>query len=467
MDQTKKQRFKLIRDPQTVAWAVVVTSFILFCVLCAGATFGTYWFLFDSSVPMTTCLTVSRGSVHIVAPDLTTGIISSNPDSNTQVACNNNAIPPNTILQTDSSSQGYLTFVDGPNGQVIANVYLRANSSFTFTAAWRPRFDWSHPNYIVILDNATGRFSVDMLANPNQATVLIKRPSLGTVQLAEPGSYSIDAFDQVMTLFTQSGSGLLYSSPQRAVVVGAANQGVMKRDETTASVQPYPYAMLNQSQPGTVQNFLATTTTDSGGKILPAFLGCANPAPDVPTEPTGEWQIVPIDGLQVMRMFRLKAGQPLGHAETSCKFYFSKDLVQMDLHKYSSLSIQIKMKIHFQDVTTCGIRGSECPVMVRLDYNFLDAQNQPQAQVWYQGFYAQRPPEDNNILRCDNCPRDHEQINEDAWYLYDSGDLLKQLPQNQLPATLNSVTIYSSGHQYDVAIGDLEVLGGITNSEGS
>jgi hypothetical protein len=293
---------------------------------------------------------------------------------------------------------------------------------------------------------------------------------LGTAQLTESGSYLIDAFDQSMTLYTQSGSGLLYSTPQRAVVVGTANQGFLKRDEATATIQPYPYIMLNLPQPGSVQSFLAPMTTDPGDKILPALLGCTNPTPDDPTEPTGKWQISQVDGLLVMHMFRENGGQvsqPLGHAETSCKFYFSKDPVQMDLHKFSSLSVQIKMKIHSQDVTTCGIRGSECPVMVRLDYNFLDAQNQPQAQVWYQGFYAARPPEDNNILRCDNCPRDHEQISEDAWYLYDSGDLLKQLPRNQLPASLNSVTIYSSGHQYDVAISDLEVLGGLIVNEGS
>jgi hypothetical protein len=137
------------------------------------------------------------------------------------------------------------------------------------------------------------------------------------------------------------------------------------------------------------------------------------------------------------------------------------------LSKYTSLSVQIKMKLHFQDVTTCGIRGSECPVMVRLDYDFLDAQNRLQAQVWYQGFYADRPPSDNNIQRCDNCPSVHEQISKDAWYLYDSGDLLKQLPSNETPVALNSITIYSSGHQYDVAIGDLAVLAGLPTNSGS
>src|SRR5262249_32193090 len=157
MEQSKKQRFRLIRDPQTVAWIVVVGSFILFCGLCAAATFGTYWFLFDSPVAMTTCLTVSRGSIHVVSSDGTTSSITNNPDANVDVPCNNNVVQPNTILQTDSSSQGYLSFVDGPNGQIIANVFLRANSSITFTEALRPRFDWSHPNYVVILDSATGR----------------------------------------------------------------------------------------------------------------------------------------------------------------------------------------------------------------------------------------------------------------------------------------------------------------------
>src|SRR5512138_2325280 len=59
MGQTNHQKKSRLRDPQTVAWLVVISSFILFCVLCTAATFGTYWFLFDSPVAMTTCLTVS------------------------------------------------------------------------------------------------------------------------------------------------------------------------------------------------------------------------------------------------------------------------------------------------------------------------------------------------------------------------------------------------------------------------
>ncbi len=474
MDQNNKSRIKLIRDPQTVAWLVVISSFILFCVLCIAGTFGTYWFLFDSPAAMTTCLTVSRGSVHVIYSDGTTSSISSNPDDNPQVACNNNAIQPTTVLQTDSSSQGYLSFVDSAasGGQIIANVFLRANSSLTFTEALRPRFDWSHQNYTVILENATGRFSVDMLANPNHVKLLISRSSLGTVQLTESGSYNIGAFDQSMALYTQSGMGLIYAVPQHAAMIGAASQGVVKSGDENVDVTPYPFAMLNLPQPGAVQKILTNSAMGQSDSSLPLLLGCTNPPPDNPSEPNGNWQVAQMDGQPALRLFRMGVGQnnkPLGHAETSCKFYFSNpiDPVEMDLTKYTSLSVQIKMKIHFQDVTTCGIRGSECPVMVRLDYYFLDAQKQPQPQVWYQGFYADRPSSDSNIQRCDNCPRDHEQINKDSWYLYDSGDLLKQLPSNQIPVALNSITIYSSGHQYDVAIADLSVLGGLPSNQGN
>ena len=83
-----------------------------------------------------------------------------------------------------------------------------------------------------------------------------------------------------------------------------------------------------------------------------------------------------------------------------------------------------------------------------------------QERVWRQGFYSDRPPEDSNPQTCDTCKHVHEQINPNAWYIYESSDLLKEFPEEQKPVSIVRIRVYSSGHQYDVSLSELALLGG-------
>src|SRR5260221_6284428 len=118
MEPTSKYSNRLMRNPQTTAWVVVVISFALFCVLCATSTFGAYWFLFESGVPLTARLTVSRGAVTVSRPDLS--YVINNASSNNLIAATN-------ALQTDGNSQAYLTFEDSYSGQLVGTVFLLEN----------------------------------------------------------------------------------------------------------------------------------------------------------------------------------------------------------------------------------------------------------------------------------------------------------------------------------------------------
>jgi len=52
----------------------------------------------------------------------------------------------------------------------------------------------------------------------------------------------------------------------------------------------------------------------------------------------------------------------------------------------------------------------------------------------------------------------HERVNPDVWYFYDSGDLRPQLSNGG--QFIKQISVYSSGHQYDVAIAEVTLLGG-------
>ncbi|HLY27781.1 MAG TPA: hypothetical protein VKQ72_15655 [Aggregatilineales bacterium] len=479
-------------DPPTTAWIVVLGSFLVFCGMCIAGVLGTYWFLFDSTIPTTIRLTVSSGAVTVTRQDGTSYVVNDNAGDNT--------IPTSVILQTDNISQGYLTFAD--SGHVIADIFLLPNSSLTLNDSSRPRFDWSKGGYGVTVSEVTGHFSIDVPNHPNRASVVVFNSPLGTAHLTSGGQYMITALADSLSLYTEYGAGVIYNTPEQAVQIMPTKQGTLHRGQGQVDVQPYPYTMLNLADPGPLQSVLGDPTrpveealriqsgsnstsvpivtaastaqaTDSAvsnaagsqaNQPLPLYLGCSNVTPDKASEPTGTWSLTALDEELALRLYRTGTGpdsKPLGHAETGCIFYFSQNSESMNLDNYSSLSVRAKMKIHFQNVPTCGVRGSECPVMLQLVYQ----DQQGNAQAWYQGFYAVRPPEDTSVLRCESCSQNHIQINSDAWFIYDSGDLLKQLPNS--PASLNYIRVYSSGHLFDVAVSDLSVVGGqaITNSD--
>ena len=436
----------LMKNPQVLAWTVVLISFVLFCILCVASTFAAYWFFFESPMQLTTRLVVSRGAITVNRPDGTSYVVNNNNP--------NNYVLSNSGLQIDANSQAYLTFEDSYTGQIVGTLFLLGNSSLTFNEAFRPRFEWSRGRYAMLLADAMGRFAVDIPSGINRGLVLNIRSGPGTAYFEEPGSYSVDASDQQIQLYTRYGKAFLYNAPSQAWQVNSNAVGVLEKGKQDASLRPYPYDMLNLPYPGPVQPSFGTEDNPDN-KTLPLFWACDRD-PQSSNEIPGTAVRSQIDNQVVLRITRRGTdpqGRPLGPAAAGCSFYFPLSGLRID--QYASFSIQIKMKLMFQDVTTCGIAGSECPVMLMLEYKDKNGQK----HFWRQGFYSLRPPSDTYIQLCDTCPHDHQQINKDTWYIFDTGDLKQQFPPD-LMDTITYVRVYASGHQFEVAIAELTVLGG-------
>ncbi len=461
MTQTENgQKRRWSYNPQNIAWLVLITSFVLFCVLCAAGTFGAYWFFFESPTPINVRLTVSRGAVTVILPGGTSSVMN-NPGENPY------PIPLNSTLQiTDSISQGYLTFEDGYSRQNLVTVFLLPNSTFRLDEATRPRFEWSQRGYVVRLGNLSGHFAVDIMDGLNRPIVLNMQGPVGAVHLSDSGSYRLDAVEQFTRLYSGSGRGLI-ELKGRAWQVNPGYQAVLGQDQPEPSIVPNPFEDLivqnirSAESPAVTTNSLGEPNVDKD-KSMPLGWGCTNQAAVDRNEPEGYWQRARLDGLIVLQMARGGPTEKLiSHAETGCEFYFTQNrrgTVGQDLTAYKALTIRLKMKIEFQDVYTCGFQGSECPVMLEIEYVPADSKD-GSTQVWRQGFYAIRPSFDSSVRTCDTCPHDHEQISPNAWYIYDSGDLLNQFPEAKRPVSLVKVRVYASGHQFNAALAEIAVLG--------
>jgi hypothetical protein len=439
-------RSHTLRNPQAVAWMILLASFVTFCLLMALGTAGAYWFLFQSRVEMTIRLTVSKGRVDLTLPD-------GSPAS----AARKDFPEANATVQVDSVSQGYLTFEDNYSKQLIATVFLLQGSSLTIERAARPRFEWSATPYTIRLRNAIGRFWIDVPSDVAREIVLELESEAGVARFSEAGNFRLHSSSQQIDLHVDDGNATLQAPNGAQRTVSAGEIGTLLREPLgsgTLLVRATHFERLNAD--------FGARHDISTNPALPFGWACTSRA-NRPNEPQGSFGRNLFEQQVVLTMQRL--GQGLDHAETSCQYTFSEDdgslltIPRRSLSAYDSLYIRARVRIRSQDVTTCGIQGSECPVMIQLDY--LGENNAPESpQVWRHGFYTLRPPTDENPTICDTCLQEHEKINPDTWYIYDSGDLFKLLAGARKPESILRLRVYASGHAYESIIANLQVLGG-------
>ncbi|MFQ3536445.1 MAG: hypothetical protein SNJ58_11260 [Aggregatilineales bacterium] len=439
-------RSHTLRNPQAVAWTIMLASFVTFCLIMALGTAGAYWFLFQSRVEMAIRLTVSKGRVDLTLPD-------GSPAS----AARQEFPGANSTVQVDSVSQGYLTFEDNYSKQLIATVFLMQGSSLTIEQAARPRFEWSSAPYTIRLRNAIGRFWIDIPAGVARDVLLEITSEAGTARFSQSGNFRLHSSSQQLDLHADDGNALLEAPSGQVRTVSAGEIGTLLRDPVgmgTLIVRPTPFELLNAG-------FGSREDIDTN-PALPFGWACTSRA-NRPNEPQGSFSRLLFEQQVTLSMKRL--GQGLDHAETSCQYTFSEDdgivlsIPRRSLSSYDSLYVRARVRIRSQDVTTCGIQGSECPVMIQLDY--LGENNAPeQPQVWRHGFYTLRPPTDESPTICDTCLQEHEKINADTWYIYDSGDLFRLLPGARKPESVLRLRVYASGHAYESIIANLQVIGG-------
>jgi len=434
-----------MRNPQAVAWGLTLTGFFVFCMICIATTAAARWFLFDSHVDLNVRVEVSRGRVDMQLAD---GITSTGVTLRESVS-------PGTTLTADSVSQGYLTFEDFYSKQTIATVFLLQESQATLLQGSRPRFDWSNTAYIITLDDASGRFYIEIPGTSRRQLLLYLQSGVGKVLFSGTGVFRVEVGASTLQLYAESGNAILRPDSGQPILVSAGRVGTISSGQT--SVQDSPFEVRNSG-------FGLTSDVDTN-PVPPGGWACGGYA-NRQEESIGKFTRSVVDNQVVMRLQRV--GSLLDHAETRCQFQFAPVPVPVgdtppntgvnsangqDIRNYSWLSIRAKIRIRSQDVTTCGVQGSECPIMLQLEYIGAG-----QAQFWRHGFYTLRPVNDGNPVSCDTCLQEHDKLNPDTWYIYDSGNLLKTLVGAKRPEYISQIDFYASGHAYDAIIGNISVI---------
>ncbi|GAB4574098.1 MAG: hypothetical protein Kow0077_18950 [Anaerolineae bacterium] len=429
----------MFKDPGRTAWTILIISLIIFCLTTTSVFLGIRWFLFDSTVPLNTVLYVSRNTVSVRASTSDTF----------QAVRNNLPLSRDARLTTDSSSQGNITITDPYFHNVVASITVHRDSSVRLGDTTRPRFEFSGNPYVIALE-FSGNIDIDIVPNLDRGIILDVNSKHGIIRMGSPGQYILTNLPDRFSVLNRNGQAVLINNAQEARAVPEGMTGWIDVADNSIGI----------SQP--LVDIIPDGSFDAVNPADPAFSsewGCYSLRDDSQAA-EGEYRREVVNGRSVMHIVRVEVPgkSARNHAETGCLQYLNTINDPLPVTAFDYLELRVTMQIRDRPLmlSACGQQGSECPVMVVINYlNQYD-----QEQQWIHGFYSRYDPAVGWPLRCATCAQDHEQINQDTWYTYTSGNLLQLLPEDQKPVAISSVKFYASGHEYEVFLGEVALLAG-------
>ena len=435
----------LTKNPQRLAWITILGGLVLFVALCVGTVALARWIVFESPTSLNVTVHVGKGTVGLLEPE-----------SADEKAIRSSApLKPNERLSTDNLSQGYLAFSDPYSGHIVATVTLRGDSRATLHHANRPRFSLNDNPYEIQLDDVIGGLEVWVSDGLERPMDLVIKTELGTTRVTQKGNILIHATPDTLTVIARDGDATLTNLSGEQVRLVGATTGVVQQGASTIAVHDGPIDLLPYSTFGTA---------------WPKEWICAHqPDPGFPNAPGGDFDYGIADGRSMIHIWRMKSGptpaktgcyQVLGERNGEADANGAPTPAGLDITQYAGVRLRVTILVHHQSLSACGIAGSECPVMLRMDY--LDQYGNP--RVWYHGFYTEYRPNENGRRTCASCWEPHEQINKDAWYTYESGDLLHDWPEDLRPGAIQRIEFYASGHEYDVMLNEVALIASLPDA---
>ena len=433
--------------PERMAWLVLVFAFAFFCVLSITSAVAVYTFLFRSSIAIPVVLHVAKGTVGLTGSDFVETVERGSEDiTDSQTTISTDSLSEATILLRDIA----LAEVGTP--PLLAAITLQNNTVITFEQASRPRFDWSLAQQTIRFSRFTGKLDI-LVTNLSAKPFLLRISTTQGVSLEfhENGRYRVSATDDEIRLFNIDGQASAYFiddasnvetvSPGNELVVRLGNRTVESRGGLANALSSSSFSLQSN----------ASVRSDS--PALPDAWDCVITQDNFPP---GRVSFEEFDGRMGIRLRRLN--NATSHGEINCGYQFDGD--GLDVSQYDSIKVIATFYLKDQSLSQCGNEGSECPLMIRIDYQ----DSLPVSRHWIRGFHYDKEVITDFYTRCDTCIQEHLIINKRVWYTFESENLLTLIDEVNHPKRLNTIQFYASGHQFDTVVGEIVLLLGDSRS---
>lgn len=412
--------------PERLAWTILLVAFAVFCLLAVGFPLSVRSYLLSATQPLYSQVNAQRGTVRVERAG------SSRADATSL----DDPIPLEVFkgdgIRTGQLDEGLLTLQrDGEEDrETLTSVVVYDNSDVVLTDAYSPRFGLSSGPHRAILQLNDGRARIEVKPSSDRRPVEVEvRTDHADVRLGE-GSYALDVTNQQTSATVREGFATVRTGDQELVL----------SDEQRVVVSLS--GQLDGPLPAE-RNLIVNGDFSEG--INTGWVVISNSSEDSATV-AGATD----DEGQSVAQFQHEQAQPaeIGLIQT----------LNRNVKDLGSLVLHLKVRVDYHSLSVCGSLGSECPVMLRIDYR--DAAGN--TQQWVKGFYAHEDPAIAQPYYCTTCPDpssgDHTRVPDKTWFLYDSPNLMEILPPEHRPAFIQSVRVYGSGHSYDSLVTDVELL---------
>lgn len=393
------------QNRERLAWIILLISFALCIAIAVGTPLGIRQFLLTSTRRQAILLQPQKGTLSLQRGGRGDFLALRDPTWD---------VPERSVVMTDDAAQAILTFqTPGRSPETVATAQLYGDTRLTVLAARSPRFRMSPLPHRVTLLVEAGRARITVLpTNGRDSEAVLRTPHL--TALLKAGSYEVRTYTSLTEFIVREGQAQVTDSRGHALSLKSAQRTIAQAGSVAPQVLP-----------------AARNLVVNGDFRQPLSVGW-------------ETYVVEAGTVQVSAV----AGRPaawfvrdgVGHAEVGIR-----QTLNYDVQDFTSLVLHLNVMVRGQSLPGCGMAGSECPIIVRIDYRDVFGGD----RSWFHGFYSiPKAPTDYLYDWSDQVPLQ-------TWVSYDSENLMELSPP---PALIKSVTIYASGHSFDALVTEVELL---------
>jgi hypothetical protein len=349
-----------------------------------------------------------------------------------------------TVVAGDRSV-GLLSFAPGEGVAPYISVQMYSNASVRAVRARTPRFNFAAAADEFEIELTEGR--VDILAQPPAGRLFALRITTapGEVQINTPGQYTLEMSGGRLRVSSRDGEASLSATGGARATLDLKGDQTATIEADSGDILPAPAPPINLVRNGFFQSALTrdwmfSTEVNAEGAVR----GTVSRVGGAPSDATGPDTSARIPAYLVFE----RVGENIGWGRTTVS-----QQINEDVQGGAALRLRTTFTILEQQLDVCGSEGTECPLMIRIDYITQDGRD----DFWLQGFYAKGDP---SAARLPDYVRSNFKGNHIAkpagsQQVFESENLLQQIGNLK---TVKSITVYAEGHMLRTRVDSIELL---------
>jgi hypothetical protein len=396
------------KNPERVAWIVLILSFMILCLVLVGAPLGIRWFIWNAETDRKALVESLVGTV-VVDPPVGSGSVPLGKGQSW-------AAPEQAVIRVDENSEAVITFFDHSFMRLFpgTTVRLAQLSARRYPAGKRPN--------TIHLALTGGRVRIGTALSVDSPLAFSVETLHAQVKLDADGSYALDASNERADIAVYRGHATVEALGETL--------GLDARQRTEVSLGQ-PSQRVTDVARNLLTNGDFSQALDEGWRV---FNDQGADGGDV----NGTAELVVDEGRRAV-LFSRYGGQG-NHCETILEQTLNKQLPDPT----TSLVMRAAVNVRYQSLPGGGYLSSEYPLMIRITYrDVYDSEAE-----WVQGFYIHNEA---------NTPTTYGAlVPEDRWYIYESENLAETLPVR--PFRIVKIRVYASGWDYESMISDMSLI---------